>query len=181
LLARLFSQAANVLVLDEPTNDLDIETLELLEELLQEFGGTVLLVSHDREFLNNVVTSTLVFEGDGKVSEFIGGYDDWIRQRTIDPFSETAARNDAVKKTRTEKQKKAAKLSYKHQHELDTLPGRIEMLETQIQQLTVEMNRPEFFQQHRDAIKTHQQRLESANTELETCYQRWEELESVEF
>jgi ATP-binding cassette subfamily F protein uup len=181
LLARLFSQPANVLVLDEPTNDLDIETLELLEELLLEFSGTVLLVSHDREFLNNVVTSTLVFEGDGKVAEYVGGYDDWIRQRQVDPFSEVPLKNAAVTRTRETRPGKAAKLSYKDQRELDTLPEKIETLEIQVQRLTDEMSTAEFFQQDKEVIVATQQQLEQANAELEHCYKRWEELESVEF
>ena len=179
LLARLFSQPANVLVLDEPTNDLDIETLELLEELLLTFGGTVLLVSHDREFLNNVVTSTLVFEGEGRIAEFVGGYDDWIRQRTTDPFGEVAPKKETASKTRMEKPKKAAKLSYKDQRELEALPEQIESLENRIEQLTAEMSRPEFFQQDRDVIVQQQQALESANADLELCFRRWEELESI--
>jgi len=181
MLARLFSQPANVLVLDEPTNDLDIETLELLEELLLEYNGTVLLVSHDREFLNNVVTSTLVFEGDGKVAEFVGGYDDWVRQRTIDPFRQTPVNQAVVKKSTVEKPKKPRKRSYKDQRELDSLPEKIERLETKIQQLTDEMSRPEFFQQDRDEIVNLQQQLERANSDLEVCFERWEQLESVEF
>jgi ATP-binding cassette subfamily F protein uup len=180
LLARLFSQPANVLVLDEPTNDLDIETLELLEELLLEFSGTVLLVSHDREFLDNVVTSTLVFEGDGKVAEFVGGYDDWVRQREVDPFSETPSQNESVAKPQTEKTKKPVKLSFKDQRELEMLPAKIEALETQVEQFTNEMSKAEFFQQDKDIIVKTQQQLEAANAELEHCYQRWEELESVE-
>ncbi len=181
LLARLFSQPANVLVLDEPTNDLDIETLELLEELLLEFGGTVLLVSHDREFLNNVVTSTLVFEGNGKVAEFVGGYDDWVRQREIDPFNETTVKNDDAKKARDVTKKKPAKLSYKDQRELDRLPQKIEMLETRVQQITEEMSKPDFFQQDKSVIVKTQQQLETAQTDLDLCYTRWEQLESVEF
>ena len=181
LLARLFSQPANVLVLDEPTNDLDIETLELLEELLLEFSGTVLLVSHDREFLNNVVTSTLVFEGNGRVAEFVGGYDDWIRQRQVDPFSNVVEKSESVKKARTEKQRKPGKLSYKDQRELDTLPEKIEQLETRVQQLTDEMGRNGFFQQDKAVIVKTQQQLQDANAELEACYLRWEELESVRF
>ena len=181
LLARLFSQPANVLVLDEPTNDLDVETLELLEELLLEFKGTVLLVSHDREFLNNVVTSTLVFEGAGKVAEFVGGYDDWVRQRTIDPFAVTVGGQTATNKPRTDRRKKATKLSYKDQRELDGLPDRIESLESEIQRLTDEMNRPAFFQQDKGTIVACQQQLEQANSDLEACYRRWEQLESIEF
>lgn len=181
LLARLFSQPANVLVLDEPTNDLDIETLELLEELLLEFKGTVLLVSHDREFLNNVVTSTLVFEGAGKVAEFVGGYDDWVRQRTVDPFAVAVGGQTATNKPRTDRRKKTTKLSYKDQRELDGLPDRIESLESEIQRLTDEMNRPAFFQQHKDTIVACQQQLEQANSDLEACFRRWEQLESTEF
>jgi ATP-binding cassette subfamily F protein uup len=181
LLARLFSQPANVLVLDEPTNDLDIETLELLEELLLEFAGTVLLVSHDREFLNNVVTSTLVFEGDGKVADFVGGYDDWIRQREIDPFSEAPTRNDVVLKSRVIDQKKPAKLGYKDQRELDRLPEKIEKLEMEVQRLTDEMSTAEFFQQDKSVIVETQLALEKASNDLDVCYKRWEELESVEF
>ena len=181
LLARLFSQPANVLVLDEPTNDLDIETLELLEELLLEFGGTVLLVSHDREFLNNVVTSTLVFEGDGKVAYFVGGYDDWIRQREIDPFSEAPTRHAAAVKSRVVDQKKPAKLGYKDQRELDRLPEKIERLEMEVQRLTDEMSTAEFFQQDKSVIVETQLALEAASNDLDVCYKRWEELESVEF
>jgi len=180
LLARLFSQPANVLVLDEPTNDLDIETLELLEELLLEFGGTVLLVSHDREFLNNVVTSTLVFEGNGRVAEFVGGYDDWIRQREIDPFNDTPIKNDSSSKASEIIQKKPNKLGYKDQRELDKLPEKIELLETRVQQLTEEMAKAGFFQQDRNVIINTQKELEAANTELDACYKRWEQLESVE-
>jgi ATP-binding cassette subfamily F protein uup len=181
LLARLFSQPANVLVLDEPTNDLDIETLELLEELLLEFGGTVLLVSHDREFLNNVVTSTLVFEGDGKVADFVGGYDDWIRQREIDPFSEAPTRNDVAVKSSVVDQKKPAKLGYKDQRELDRLPEKIERLEMEVQRLTDEMSTSGFFQQDKSVIVETQLALETASNDLDVCYKRWEELESVEF
>ncbi|UCB55494.1 MAG: ATP-binding cassette domain-containing protein [Thiotrichales bacterium] len=181
LLARLFSKPANVLVLDEPTNDLDIETLELLEELLLEFSGTVLLVSHDREFLNNVVTSTLVFEGSGRVAEYVGGYDDWIRQRKTDPFVETPAAETAAPKTRNTEQKKPTKLSYKDQRELDMLPEKIEVLESRVQQLTDEMSKAGFFQQDRDTIVQTQKAFEAANTDLDACYRRWEELESFLF
>lgn len=181
LLARLFSQPANVLVLDEPTNDLDIETLELLEELLLEFKGTVLLVSHDREFLNNVVTSTLVFEGAGKLAEFVGGYDDWVRQRTIDPFAVIVDSQPETNKSRADKRRKPTKLSYRDQRELNDLPEKIESLESEIQRLTDEMSRPEFFQQDKDAIVQCQQQFERANSDLEACFRRWEQLESIEF
>jgi ATP-binding cassette subfamily F protein uup len=183
LLARLFSQPANILVLDEPTNDLDIETLELLEELILEFSGTVLLVSHDREFLNNVATSTLVFEGNGHVAEYVGGYDDWVRQRTIDPFTSNKDNAVSTKKEKTAKETKqktikAAKLSYKDQRELDSLPERIELLENTVEQLQAEMATPEFFQQDRQMILDKQEQLATAAEELEHCYSRWEILES---
>jgi ATP-binding cassette subfamily F protein uup len=181
LLARLFSQPANILVLDEPTNDLDIETLELLEELLLDFKGTVLLVSHDREFLNNVVTSTLVFEGDGRIAEFVGGYDDWVRQRSTDPFAVAAENQPVMTKPRTDKRKKSTKLGYKDQRELDSLPEKIETLESEIRRLTDEMSRPEFFQQDKDTIVQRQQQLDRANTDLDACFRRWEQLESNEF
>ena len=181
LLARLFSQPANVLVMDEPTNDLDIETLELLEELLLEFGGTVLLVSHDREFMNNVITSTLVFEGDGRIAEFVGGYDDWVRQREIDPFAGPPARAETAKKTAAPGRKKPTKLGYKDKRELESLPERIEALENRVQQLTEEMSDAGFFRQDRRVIAATQQALETAGAELEACYQRWEELESARF
>lgn len=180
LLARLFSQPANVLVLDEPTNDLDIETLELLEELLLEFSGTVLLVSHDREFLDNVVTGTYVFEGGGKLAEFVGGYQDWVRQREIDPFSDTPLKQDVVKPIRAADRRKPVKLSYKDQRELERLPEQIEKLETRVQQLTQAMSEPDFYQQDKSDILQIQQALEDTNRELEACYQRWEELESVQ-
>ena len=183
LLARLFSQPANVLVLDEPTNDLDIETLELLEELILEFSGTVLLVSHDREFLNNVATSTLVFEGSGHVAEYVGGYDDWVRQRTLDPFTSNKGKAVLEKKEKPaeeikQKTTKPAKLSYKDQRELDSLPERIEMLENTVEQLQAEMATPEFFQQDKQIIVDKQQQLTDAAEELEHCYSRWEVLES---
>ena len=181
LLARLFSQPANVLVFDEPTNDLDIETLELLEELLLEFSGTVLLVSHDREFLNNVVTSTLVFEGDGKVAEFIGGYDDWIRQREKDPFASGSEKTKVSGKAREVRPRKPTKLGYKDQRELDRLPEEIEALEARVQQLTEEMSSAGFFQQDKASIVATQQAFEAANADLERCYRRWEELESIRF
>ncbi len=181
LLARLFSQPANVLVLDEPTNDLDIETLELLEELLLEFGGTVLLVSHDREFMNNVVTSTLVFEGDGRIAEFVGGYDDWVRQRNADPFSATPGRTHTPGKSTPPARKKSTKLSYKDKRELESLPEKIEALEHRVQQLTEDMSDADFFRQDKSVIVETQRALEAAGAELEACYQRWEELESLQF
>jgi ATP-binding cassette subfamily F protein uup len=178
LLARLFTKPANILVMDEPTNDLDIETLELLEELVLGFAGTVLLVSHDREFLNNVVSSTLVFENDGEVNEYVGGYDDWLRQRSSEPV---ANNDDDNKKQAVEsktKKQKPKKLGYKDRRDLEALPKLIEKLETEIEQLHEQMASPDFFQQEKEAITQSQAQLKKAEEQLESSYQRWEELES---
>ena len=181
LLAKLFSKPANILVLDEPTNDLDVETLELLEELLIEFDGTMLLVSHDREFINNVVTSTLVFEGDGQVSEYPGGYDDWQRQKKASTSKSSAATSPAVSgenKSAKEKKPAARKLGYKQQRELDTLPASIERLESEVESLQAEMAQADFFQKPKTEIVNMQAQLAKKQQELEQCYARWEELES---
>jgi len=179
LLARLFAQPANLLILDEPTNDLDVETLELLEELLMDYQGTLLLVSHDRAFLDNVVTSTLVFEGEGRIGEYIGGYSDWLRQRTI-PRPATAARpQTAVAPVRTAAPAgKARKLSYKDQRELDGLPARIEGLEAEQAALQARVSDPGFYRQPGDDIAATLARLEVLGDELRSCYVRWEELEA---
>ena len=185
LLARLFSKPSNILVLDEPTNDLDIETLELLEELVLNYEGTVLLVSHDREFVNNVVTSTLVFEGDGAVNEYVGGYDDWERQRKAAQVGQAAAEKKSVKTAAVEAKastgqqaKKVNKRSYKDQRELDALPARIEEYETQITQLQNAMAADGFYQQEKDAILQVQAQLQQAEEALQQCYERWETLEA---
>lgn len=177
LLARLFSKPANILVLDEPTNDLDIETLELLEELVFNYNGTILLVSHDREFVNNVVSNTLVFEKDGKVSEYVGGYDDWLRQRSQDSASGTVkSAKPAQKEIKGKAQK--TKLSYKEQREIDELPVKIEKLEMSLQQVHAKMADPEFFQQDKDEIVKVQNFLTETERTLADCYRRWEELEA---
>ncbi len=178
LLAKLFSVPANILVLDEPTNDLDVETLELLEELLMEFSGTVLLVSHDREFINNVVTSTLVFEGDAQVGEYPGGYDDWQRQKKSMAASENKPASKKSDVTSAGKNKPAKKLGYKQQRELETLPLSIEKLETEIESMQLEMTQPEFFQRSKQEILLFQEQLTLKQKELEQCYARWEELEA---
>ena len=185
LLARLFSKPSNILVLDEPTNDLDIETLELLEELVMEYTGTVLLVSHDREFINNVVTSTLVFEGEGRVNEYVGGYDDWLRQSSgdSDAAKEAAANKaktiDADSKQDAQKQSnKARKLSYKDQRELDALPAQIESFEEEIEHLQKLMVSEDFYKQDSTEITKVQQQLQAAEDSLQHCYDRWEELEA---
>jgi len=181
LLARLFAQPANLLVMDEPTNDLDVETLELLEELLLEYQGTLLLVSHDRAFLDNAVTSTLVFEGDGRIGEYVGGYTDWLRQRCNPAAPATEALRaktqtpaSAAEKTRT----KSRKLSYKEQREIETLPGKIETLETEHSQLQAAVSAAGFYQQPGEAISATLARLQSVTAELEEYYARWEALES---
>jgi ATP-binding cassette subfamily F protein uup len=178
LLARLFTRPANILVMDEPTNDLDIETLELLEELVLGFTGTVLLVSHDREFLNNVVSSTLVFENNGEVNEYVGGYDDWLRQRLPVPGAVNVENNKKQAAEPKAKKKKAKKLGYKDQRDLEALPKLIEELETEIEQLHEKMASPDFFQQEKEAITQSQAQLKKAEEQLESSYQRWEELES---
>jgi ATP-binding cassette subfamily F protein uup len=176
----LFTRPANLLVMDEPTNDLDVETLELLEELLLDYQGTLLLVSHDRAFLDNVVTSALVFEGDGHIGEYVGGYSDWLRQRqAVARESKRAATEGTAKPSpspakRAEKQRK---LSYKDQRELEALPARIEALETEQAQLHSTVNDVGFYQRSPDDINAALERLEAIGSELETCYERWGVLE----
>jgi ATP-binding cassette subfamily F protein uup len=180
LLARLFAHPANLLVMDEPTNDLDVETLELLEELLLEFPGTLLLVSHDRAFLDNAVTSTLVFEGGGRIGEYVGGYSDWLRQRPNPPApgSEAPARAARPAPAAEASSTKARKLSYKEQRELEALPGKIEALEAEQAQLQTTVSAPAFYQQTGEAVSATLARLQAVTGELEACYARWEALES---
>ncbi|HHH43289.1 MAG TPA: ATP-binding cassette domain-containing protein [Gammaproteobacteria bacterium] len=178
LLARLFSKPSNLLVLDEPTNDLDMDTLDLLEDLLVEYRGTVLLVSHDRSFLDRVVTSTLVFEGGGLVREYVGGYADWLRQRQA--ASPGPARNNASqpvqKNTRTTA--RPARLGYREQRELEQLPGQIETLETEIEKIHQRMADPAFYQLEGSEIAATRRQLSDTEASLQTAYRRWEELES---
>ncbi|MET0661182.1 MAG: ATP-binding cassette domain-containing protein [Steroidobacteraceae bacterium] len=181
LLARLFAQPANLLVLDEPTNDLDVETLELLEQLVADFPGTLLLVSHDRAFLDNVVTSTLVFEGSGYVREYVGGYSDWLRQRRPAPTPATkppAHGSIARAPERTEAGAKPRKRSFKDQRELDQLPARIEGLEMEVEQLQSLLNDPAIHKKPRSEFTETLTKLETVSAELERCYERWQELES---
>ena len=186
LLAKLFAQPSNLLVMDEPTNDLDIETLELLEDLLGSYQGTLLLVSHDREFLDNVVTSTLVLEGDGRVGEYVGGYSDWLRQRPGDGKRETGnPRTPKASGAAASVESPAAvansakrKLSYKDARELELLPARIETLETEIAARTEAMHDPAFFKQDSAAITAANQALATLQAELDAAYRRWQELES---
>ena len=174
LLARLFAKPSNVLMLDEPTNDLDVETLDLLEDLLVEYSGTLLLVSHDREFLNNVVTSTLVFEGQGGIKEYVGGYDDWLRQRP--------AQTEPVQKEPSVDRNKAIaprprKLNYKEQKELESLPKKIEDLDKELDDLHGQMSDPGYYRLPPETIKINADRAEQIPGELEQAYARWTELE----
>jgi len=174
LLARLFIQPANLLVLDEPTNDLDVETLELLEELLCNYDGTLILVSHDRTFLDNVVTSTLAFEGDGVINEYVGGYEDWLRQSKT--RNTKAEKKTAVKKETVKTEKKKTKLSYKDQYELDTLPQKIETLESEQEDIQKQVSEPDFYQQEKNVVDKVLTRISEIEKELESTYERWEEL-----
>jgi ATP-binding cassette subfamily F protein uup len=177
LLAKLFTKPSNLLVLDEPTNDLDADTLDLLEELLIDYAGTVLLVSHDRAFLDDVVTSTLVFEGEGRVNEYVGGYADWLRQRPQGGEAKPLAKPAAPKPPEPAPREKAKKLSFKEQRELDELPQRIEALEAERDHLHAHMNAADFFKQDKAAIAAAQTRLMALEQELDSAYARWESLE----
>jgi ATP-binding cassette subfamily F protein uup len=202
LLARLFTRPANVLVLDEPTNDLDIETLELLESYLIDWPGTVLLVSHDRAFIDHVVTGTLVFEGEGRVQEYVGGYEDWLQQRaapereapaqtptlrasgpghvreaTAPPFDYRSGRPEQGRETPALGPRK--KPSYREQQELDQLPGRINDLELEQQQLNAVVANPSFYKQSAETINQTLARLEALQNELLEAYARWDELDEL--
>ena len=180
LLAKLFAQPSSLLVMDEPTNDLDVETLELLEDLLGAYRGTLLLVSHDRQFIDNVVTSTLVLEGDGRVGEYVGGYSDWLAQRkppappaTQDERKPTADANPR----RSDEPNAKRKLSYKDARELELLPARIEALENGIAARTQTMHDPAFFRQESASITAANQALAALQAELDAAYARWQELD----
>jgi ATP-binding cassette subfamily F protein uup len=186
LLARLFAQPSNLLVLDEPTNDLDAETLELLEELLIDYQGTLLLISHDRSFLNSVVTRSIVFERslDGKdtIGEYAGGYDDWLLQRPALPTEKSAQKSPkAAEKppVAVKPVNKPKKLSFKDQRELDLLPTRLEELEAAIAALQEAMSTPTFYQQSSTAITVKQDELAASEAEFEQAFARWEELERL--
>jgi ATP-binding cassette subfamily F protein uup len=184
LLARLFTKPCNVLVLDEPTNDLDAETLELLEDLLVEFGGTLLLVSHDRAFLNEVCTSLLVFEGDGRVVDYLGGYDDWQREQAARAARQAVAA--APTPARAPERPPAAatpaarrKLTNKERAELAALPPRIEQLEAEQTGLVTRLADPEFFKKAGPEVAKATARLHEIEAEIAAGYARWEELESA--
>lgn len=179
MLAKLFSKSANLLVLDEPTNDLDIETLELLEELLSQYKGTLLIVSHDRDFLDNVVTSTLVFSGSGKIEEFVGGYKDYLQQQSavIENVKSTQIQRENKPVAETNKTQK--KLSFKEQRELEELPKKIEQLESKLGELQKALNHEDFYKQDQDSIKKTLADLQAVEGEIEKSYQRWDALEAL--
>lgn len=191
LLAKLFSKPANVLVLDEPTNDLDVETLELLEDILAEYTGTLLLVSHDREFLNNCVTSVIAFEGAGNLLEYVGGYDDWIRQggQWVKPkINQSIEKIEIKSDVKVEPEKSLAatsvalkpkKLSYKLQKEFDELPKKIEALERQLSKLQAEIGDSNFYSKPQKEIDSHLNLLSKVELDLEASFERWAELESM--
>ncbi|EMK6667147.1 ABC transporter ATP-binding protein [Vibrio fluvialis] len=186
LLARIFLKSNNLLVLDEPTNDLDIETLELLEDLLANYQGTLLLVSHDREFVDNTVTSSWIFEGDGVIEEFVGGYHDAQQQRQQVLQSRNAEKVVKAEKVVEESPKtapskaKSKKLSYKLQRELETLPVKLEELEAEIEALQEQVNSPDFFGQPVEATQPILDKLAATEQELEIAFERWEELEAMQ-
>jgi len=178
LLARLFTRPANLLVLDEPTNDLDVETLELLEYTVLEFPGTVLLVSHDREFIDNIATSTIALDGKGNVHEYVGGYSDYLKQRP-DGNAAGNKKTSASKPAPEPKSKNKNKLSYKLQRELDILPVTIEKLEAKKEKVEVSLADPTTYQQGESALAALQDEYKKLESDLTAAYSRWEELEAM--
>ncbi|PSL14867.1 ATP-binding cassette subfamily F protein uup [Marinobacterium halophilum] len=178
LLARLFSQPANVLVLDEPTNDLDIETLELLEDILLNFDGTILLVSHDRRFLDNVVTSSIVFEGGAQVREYVGGYEDWLRQRPV--VAAAVEKRDERKGEVKPQKRQSKKLSYKLQRELDQLPEQMEAVEQSLEALQAVVAAPDFYAGGHEQVAETLAQMQQQEQQLETLMERWMELEAMQ-
>ena len=178
MLARLFTRPSNLMVLDEPTNDLDIETLDLVEELLMEYSGTLLLISHDRAFINNVVTGTIVFEGAGVVNEYVGGYDDWLRQR---PREQKPAKIAAVKKQRVQARapRTKPKMKFRDERELESLPRTIELLEKEQKNLYQAMADPGLYKKEKSEILAVNERHEAVSKRLIETYARWEELEQI--
>lgn len=180
LLARLFSQPTNLLVLDEPTNDLDLETLDLLEEKLQEYQGTLFLVSHDRDFLNRVVTRSFVFDAPGTIGDYVGGYDDWLRQRPVTPVASAASAPPAkAPKSKPRPNTKKSPLTHAQRKELNSLPGKLEKLEAKQHELAERLTAPNLFQDTPEEAQKLQSELNALEDELATCFERWEELESL--
>ena len=176
LLAKLFTQPANLLVMDEPTNDLDAETLDLLEDLLMNYHGTLLLVSHDRAFLNNVATSTIVFDDDGQVREYVGGYDDWVHQRQTDQQQASNKPKPAPKAIKSGGKKSS--LTYQEQLDLTALPKQIEAMELKQTELHDKVSQPDFYKQAADKVTAVQDQLVQLEEELELAYDRWQQLEA---
>jgi ATP-binding cassette subfamily F protein uup len=184
LLARLFARPSNLVIMDEPTNDLDAETLELLEEMVADYAGTLLLVSHDRAFLDNVVTSTLVFEGEGRINEYVGGYSDWLEQRRAPPSAQQTAPNPAAVSRPASAANQAGgakkqRLSFNEQRELAQLPEKIQRLEAEQSQLTSVISDPAAFQRDQSEGSQALQRLHALGLELEAAYARWELLDTL--
>ena len=184
LLAKIFARPSNIIILDEPTNDLDIETLELLEELIADYSGTLLIVSHDRDFINNVVTSTIAFEGQGVVKEYVGGYEDWLRQRALTGSKNAKPSKNLQKQEQITPPKAAStskkKLSYKDARELEALPLAIEKLEQEQAAIHLELADPKLYQSNPDKVTKLNVRLENIASELEQTFERWEALESLQ-
>lgn len=176
LLARLFSLPSNVLIMDEPTNDLDIETLELLEELIDQYQGTLLLVSHDRAFVDNVVTSTIVFEGEGRIEEYVGGYQDWLRQRNVMAVRAPSVRPEEARSAVSRGSSQPKKLSFKEQRELEELPAKIEVLEAEQATLQQQFASADFYRQDIEMIAQATARLKQLEVELAAAYKKWEAL-----
>jgi ATP-binding cassette subfamily F protein uup len=179
MLAKLFLKPANLLVLDEPTNDLDVETLELLEELVSQYTGTVLLVSHDRSFIDNTASHIWYFDGKGRVDTFVGGYTEtisYLQQQQKAQVVKPAVKTETVQRP----VKQSKKLSYKLQLELDQLPEKLEAAEAEVEQLQSKVNEPEFFNLDQDLVQSTLTRLASAEEQLEALFMRWEELEELE-
>jgi ATP-binding cassette subfamily F protein uup len=180
-MAKLFSKASNLLVMDEPTNDLDVETLELLEEQLADYPGTLLLVSHDRDFLDRVVTSTLVIEGKGRISEYVGGYSDWLKQR-----SRQESRQPPVEQPKAQPRIEAnpdarpLKLSYKLARELATLPDQVEKMEARMEGFASQMNDPALHAENPARASSIAEQMAALQAELDLAYARWEELEALQ-
>ena len=189
LLARLFARPSNLLVMDEPTNDLDAETLELLEARLADYAGTLLLVSHDRDFLDNVVTASLVMEGDGRVGEYVGGYSDWRRQARTAPVSQledgrsaaevTKSSSGEASQTRKQAAGRSKKLSYKLARELEQLPARVEALESKMAELTERLHDPALYRGDPDEIERVNAAVAKTQAEIDSAYARWEDLEGA--
>jgi len=178
LLAKLFSKPANLLILDEPTNDLDLETLELLEEVINEYTGTLIIISHDRDFINNTVTQCLVLQGDGSVHEFIGDYDDWLAFKASQQATESS-KTSTKEIANASTGERPKKLSLKEQKELSQLPSTIEQMELEHAERLAQLSAPEFYKQDHIAIKDFRESLEQLEQQISSMYDRWQLLEEL--